>query len=320
LPPLPAGLQKLRCGLNYLDSLPNPLPSGLTELECSANYINAFPPLPPSLQFLNCGNNNIDSLPNPLPSGLIELECRVNHINKLPPLPSSLLFLNFANNNVADIPAIPAGLTSLDCSYNKLDFSDIVPVMTVPSVQYIPQDSIEISLMDTLDAGSNFFAVANTDADPNNIYQWFKNGQTLSSALRFSGITSDTLVIFPLQMGDSGSYYCRITNNQVPGLTLYRRTISLFVNNVITGLPSTASVIGGPEAYPNPASEVLHVNNPLDQAQEVKIVDLEGRLIWKAKVNAHHSESIDTSSFKKGFYFLIVEGNEGNFCKKIILY
>jgi Leucine-rich repeat (LRR) protein len=319
LPTLPSGLQKLRCGNNYLDSLPNPLPSGLTELECEFNTIDTLPTLPSGLQLLYCGGNNIDSLPNPLPSGLTELKCNVNDISVLPPLPSGLMLLEFTHNNISSIPLIPAGLTRLDCSFNKLDFADIVPVMTVPSLGYAPQDSIEISLKDTLDVGNNFSAVANTNADPYNIYQWFKNDIALSADPRFSGITSDTLVIYPLQLADTGSYYCKITNSLVPGLTLYRRTISLYVNNVITGLPSTASFTVDPAVYPNPATEVLHVNNPLDHVVHVRIMDLEGRLILKAKVSPNNTESIETGACRRGFYFLFIEGETVNFCKKIIL-
>jgi Leucine-rich repeat (LRR) protein len=315
---LPDSLNSLSCNHNLLTELPA-LPLKLSFLNCYANGIGSLPVLPSSLQYLRCGFNGIDSLPASLPPGLIELECNFNNLSMLPSLPASMNSLSFAVNNIDSVPPVPAGLTYLECYSNKLDFSDIVPLMTIAAIQYAPQDSIEISLKDTLDAGGSFTAVANTDAHPLNIYKWYKDNQALSPDPRFSGITSDTLIISPLQIADAGSYYCEITNSQAPDLTLYRRTISLSVNNISTGLPSVPSMISEPAVFPNPASDVLHLTNPWDHLAEARMMNLEGMLVWKGEIKPRYSERIDTGSFKRGFYFLIIEGDDKHFCKKIIL-
>ena len=319
LPVLPDSISTLLCSNNSLIKLPA-LPQKLSFLNCFSNGISSLPILPAGLQYLHCGLNNLDSLPNTLPSGLIELECNFNNISVLPPLPSTLQLLSFAFNNISSIPIIPGGLTSLVCYSNKLDFADIVPVMTVSSIQYAPQDSIEISLKDTLNAGNNFSAVANTNANPYNIYKWFKNNQALLPDPRFSGIISDTLVISPLQIVDAGSYHCKITNSKAPDLTLYRRTISLFVNNIaITGLSSASSMVNEPVVYPNPAADVLNLSNPSSHIVEAKIMDLEGIVVWKNLLMPNNSEIIDLKSFKRGFYFLVIEEPTRQFCMKIII-
>jgi Leucine-rich repeat (LRR) protein len=318
LPVLPDSLNSLSCNHNLLTELPA-LPPKLSFLNCYSNGIGSLPALPAGLEYLRCGFNGIDSLPDTLPAGLLELECNFNNLTMLPALPASLNSLSFAFNNIDSVPPVPAGLTYLECYSNKLDFSDIVPLMTIAAIQYAPQDSIEISSKDTLDAGGSFTAVANTDADPFNIYKWYKDNQALSLDPRFSGITSNILVISPLQTADAGSYYCEITNSHAPDLTLYRRTISLSVNNISTVLPSVPSMISEPAVFPNPASDVLHLTNPWDHVAEARMIDPEGVLIWKVEIKPHYSESIDTGSFKRGFYLLIIEGDDKHSCKKIIL-
>jgi hypothetical protein len=90
-------------------------------------------------------------------------------------------------------------------------------------------------------------------------------------------------------------------------------------NNVVTGLSSAFSRDKQPLAYPNPATDVLHLENPSDEIVEAKIVDPAGIVVWKNFLMPNNSETFSMRSFKRGFYFLIVEGEDRRFCKKIII-
>ncbi len=158
LPGLPLTLKTLKCGNNYLYSLPT-LPAGLTYLDISNNSISGlnlgstslitlicpgqvyYSPythclrniasLPATLTYLDCSRNGLNSLPS-LPDGLEYLLCNGQSVNTNPEtsvptlyslpatLPVSLKVLDFNANPITVIPTLPAGLTSLNCDYTKV--------------------------------------------------------------------------------------------------------------------------------------------------------------------------------------------------------
>lgn len=74
------------------------------------------------------------------------------------------------------------------------------------------------------------------------------------------------------------------------------------------------------KVFPNPASEVVYLSTYPDQIQNIKIMDIQGRLIFQ-ETNLNISEKkIPVSSFDPGIYFIQASTAEGNiFSKKIII-
>ena len=316
LPVLTDSLRSLLCGDNLLSGLPL-LPQKLSYLNCYLNNISVLPALPASLKYLLCGLNGMDHLPASLPVDLLELNCNYNYISALPPLPSTLETLSFIYNDVNAIPSIPSGLMILNCNNNKLDFSDIVPVISVPAIQYAPQDSIGILETDSLNAGDNFYVDATAGYNSFNSYQWYKNNLALSSDSRISA-SSDSLVISFVQPSDSGSYYCSITNSQAPDLTLYlRKTYLSVANTVVTAFPF--GIASGISVYPNPASDLIYINNKSSEIINAELRDLQGKMLWTGALNSASVNILDAGEFEKGIYFLFVMNEKGKFCRKLVL-
>ncbi len=73
--------------------------------------------------------------------------------------------------------------------------------------------------------------------------------------------------------------------------------------------------------YPNPSHGLLNIaiNNYTDSLS-IRLFDINGRKVYeKSMPNFRILETIDTSQFQSGIYFLKVEGNDINVTKKIIL-
>ncbi len=153
LPLLPNGLRFLSLGDNRLTNLPNHLPDSLRYFNCEFNalrsiptlpsnleaficryqsdglsgILNVIPSLPSTLKQLNVAGNAINSLPI-LPDNLEILDCSAQKIPSYPGetdftltnlpsiLPSFLKYLNCSENGITLLPALPAGLTTLNCS------------------------------------------------------------------------------------------------------------------------------------------------------------------------------------------------------------
>jgi Leucine-rich repeat (LRR) protein len=319
LPPLPDSLYSLLCGDNLLHKLP-PLPQKLSYLSTYLNDISVLPVLPASLKYFHCGLNSMYTLPA-LPDGLLELDCNYNYISSLPALPSELQSLSFNSNAVQAIPTLPAGVMILHCKDNKLDFADIIPVISIATIEYAPQDSIGLTNWVTLNSGSDFFVDATAGYNTYNAYTWYKNNnQILSSGTRVHAST-DLFMISPIQLADSGSYYCRVTNTMAPDLTLYNRKTYLKVTgtDAISSLSiHTASGLSA-EVYPNPAAEFIHINNTSDETINAQFIDLQGRKLWEENINTASGRILSITEYKKGVYLLLLKNEKQKFCEKIIL-
>ena len=147
-------------------------------------------------------------------------------------LMTNLKYLNVEANLLDLLPDIsaPDSLIDLVVSGNKLTFEDFeynMDLISDVNFIYSPQDSIGENAAFTKNIGESFSYTLTTGGTQNN-YQWYRNGVLLDSQisviLDFSSLTS----------GDAGTYYCEVTNDVVPGLTLTSKKISLQVNDTIT--------------------------------------------------------------------------------------
>jgi hypothetical protein len=72
--------------------------------------------------------------------------------------------------------------------------------------------------------------------------------------------------------------------------------------------------------YPNPAKDIIFING-VDQIgnANLKVYDLNGRLLINKPLNLSQKQSLDISQFERGLYVLKIENTRINFSKKLII-
>jgi hypothetical protein len=73
--------------------------------------------------------------------------------------------------------------------------------------------------------------------------------------------------------------------------------------------------------YPNPVNDALTIvsGSYNNQIKNIVLLDLTGKLIATFEPTYQASQTLDLSACKAGMYFLRIEGNDGQFTKKIII-
>ena len=144
---------------------------------------------------------------------------------------------NFYSGLVPDFGQIHPLLTSLSIDNNQLTFSDLLPhfssnrdVIANNSIDsnflYAPQRPIWPDTLIIITAGDSLTIDLEIDAQvTSNNYTWTKNG------VDFERITGNNKLEFPaILLDDRGVYGVKITNPQVPALTLESGEITIQVN------------------------------------------------------------------------------------------
>ena len=72
------------------------------------------------------------------------------------------------------------------------------------------------------------------------------------------------------------------------------------------------------EIYPNPAKNLVNINN-IGKNANIKITDASGKLIYTA-IPQNSKESIDTSRFANGVYFIHIQTNGITMTQKLIIH
>lgn len=76
--------------------------------------------------------------------------------------------------------------------------------------------------------------------------------------------------------------------------------------------------------YPNPFKDELHLNTELLGLQDLKepysvsIFDNQGRQVYKGKISSIDNVKLDTSNWKSGFYFIVIQSATESLSKKVI--
>lgn len=152
------------------------------------------------MRFLNINNNKISG---PVPeswSSMVNLE-----------------YIYMGDNQITSLPKMSSWtkLQLMTVGNNLLDFADIEPNMYLTSNKfwYTPQQKFGKAEIYNKNQGQQV-TLSVTVGGTNNLYQWFKDYSQLV------GETSSSLVFDKLSIFDSGTYFCRVTNTNVPNLTL----------------------------------------------------------------------------------------------------
>ncbi len=242
---------------NFTGSIPPELGnlSNLRYFELYGNELTGT--IPPELgnltklwNFLISENNLTGNIPPEL-GNLTSLKLFFIQNNELSgPVPeeltaiTSLSNIHIRNNKLEDLPdfSVLSSVEQFHVENNRFTFGDLEPNIHILDT-YVPQDSIGTN--DTV-----YFAIEDTlqlfpgtDGLYNN-YQWTYNGGDISDNNLYSGTNDSILRIMNPESADAGLYSCRVTNDTVTGLTLFRHPILLAPSVKVTGLPETLICAG----------------------------------------------------------------------------
>jgi Leucine-rich repeat (LRR) protein len=148
-------------------------------------------------------------------------------------LPDSVFLHNnlqilWINNNqfssIPDLSVLPA-LNQFSVQQNRLTFESLEPNISIPGFTYSPQDSVGLT--------RSIFAEPNQPlilsglvGGSNNIYTWKKDGEIIT------GENNAELIIDNPSLADEGVYESEVSNSIVPGLILYSRPTTVFLNSL----------------------------------------------------------------------------------------
>jgi hypothetical protein len=159
--------------------------------------------------------------------------------------------------------------------------------------------------------GSNIKFVA-LDSTENNIYQWYKNGISISNAASNSYLRSN------LQQSDGGSYTCTITNSSVPGLTIYQRPVIL---QVFTMTSVDELNYHEMKVYPNPTNGIIYIemNKSISSNSMIEVRDLYGRIFLQKNWEDDNRNQLDLTPLSEGMYFIRIRNNNKIYFQKIVI-
>ncbi len=171
---------------------------------------------------------------------------------------SNLSSVNLFNNNLTELPdLLSSSITSVIVSQNKLDFSDIVPNISVLTV-YDQQENIDESYFEEINEGSNV-TLEVSDVTSGNSYEWFLNDNSIF------GATGSSYTISNFSAQDVGIYYCEITNSAAPDLILRRNSITLDINL----LPSDIQLTNNSLEENNDTGDLIGVLSVTDEDSDL---------------------------------------------------
>lgn len=295
----------------------------------------------PSLRSLQLSNNCFDS---DIPSGILAMDSllflKLNGNDFHGPIPdeisetSQLIVLDLGNNDF--IGSFPEGITELpgleqldishnrfdfipnlalcsqlktaDVSYNNLEFDCLEPNMSLVGIDefvYSPQDSVNAA-MDTIVKKNMPFEIIASVGGSANEYQWYHNDESIE------GATDSIISISNVELADRGKYTCAITNSLVPDLTLWRRSVNLYVDttNSITSLTQHDLLI-------NIDNQMLTICG-VTAGLEMQIMDIQGKVLLSKSILPKQETYISMNGLPKSVLILRFSNSESSFSKRII--
>ena len=134
--------------------------------------------------------------------------------------------------------------------------------------------------------------------------------ENIGSTISFLGISLDVL---SLDWGNQYFLRCYIDDNINYHFELYPSELECDYLPTILDY----NILGEISIYPNPVKNFLFINTENNHNQLITISDLQGKLIYREKVNGH--EMIDMSRWESGVYFIRMNVNNQVILNKLIL-
>lgn len=224
-------------------------------------------------------------------------------------------------SSARQIPDNLAGLISVDTLHignNALMFNDIEPIFFWSNFEdinefiYSPQDPIGLEQEKQVTEGDHVvLSMINYMSGNSDHYQWYKNNSIIPNA------TLDTLGLLNVQLSDSGTYYCVVTNAVATKLTLQSKDIFLKVEKAQTdGIGNSYSKVV--TVYPNPATDQIFIDTK-GQAVDLQVFTIAGALIFE--IEHFESQWIDVHQFGSGTFTFKIKFRESNgmIYKKVVI-
>jgi gliding motility-associated-like protein len=145
---------------------------------------------------------------------------------------TKLVKLNLSKNRFRTLPKFPTNsFTELVLNNNQITFESLEDNVTLPTIKYLPQDSLATDTTVTRNEGDNVSIATKIQGldigGSTNSYTWFKLKGSIYEEIAQSGRE----LTFPdITAADAGLYRLRVTNSKVSDLTLFRAVIRLRVN------------------------------------------------------------------------------------------
>jgi hypothetical protein len=148
------------------------------------------------------------------------------------------------------------------------------------------------------------------------------NGKTYTVDARFAGHTSklslnnynDITLPTPLIVSGGSSAFFKV----VPVTSGAKGTylLEVIVTDIATGVAEVTS-IGDVRVYPNPASDVLHVETTGMKADRILLTDFSGRIVLNVDAAGKSAVSIDIKNVAKGNYFVTIHSGATRISKQV---
>ncbi|MFM9945390.1 MAG: gliding motility-associated C-terminal domain-containing protein [Bacteroidia bacterium] len=133
--------------------------------------------------------------------------------------------IDFSNNKLTSFP-LGWAIDTLMLSGNSLTFKHLLPYSFMGGrLKYSGQDSVEQNLtIFGQQRGQTNLSVITDISEPGIKFQWYKNG------VEVAGADSSTLLLSCLTLNNTGTYTCKLTHNNLPNLSIFRKSVFLIIN------------------------------------------------------------------------------------------
>ena len=224
------------------------------------------------------------------------------HFPDLVGLCPKLKDIQLGNNNLTYLPDLNGlvELTDLGANNNKFSFDDLLPHRFLDDFLYTNQRILSEDTVIYVPLNAPYKLHLPIDSFvTNNTYNWFKNGVPLAAR------DSNSYWIDHVVLADSGAYTCRITNPDLPALTLEWGNIIL---KTVEADAIADFEKAGLKFYPNPVGDYFRVEVPshfsLGHDQwKLEVADLNGKTVAVDYGVEGNSVLVDSQKLVEGIYF-----------------
>ena len=116
--------------------------------------------------------------------------------------------------------------------------------------------------------------------------------------------------------GIKNAVFSIITTTAITPLGTNTQTLVFRDKNVGVGLTEPGDFSAAISLYPNPANEVLYINDLSGKAEKVELSDMQGRLVLSAKTNSE-TTALDIELLSQGIYVCKVLDKKGTLLRSI---
>lgn len=229
-----------------------------------------------------------------------------------------LEYLDLSNNDLHQIGTLTewAFLDTIDVSGNQLNFTDLlsnVGLINRDSFTYAPQDSLTTWVQRT--DIEVVFSVA--DSADGNVYQWYRDGDALDGANSASVRVDANEPV--------AEYYCVVTNDMLPDLTLISTVKPTDVMPTHTNpLPEKIEMVTVGQNFPNPfqIGTAIPISLTEPDLVQITIYDIAGRkarTLRETMSAGEHVVWITAAGLASGSYRYVIHAGKHHVTGSMVL-